>query len=139
MFYCINFVIIQFYTYYDTMPKRKKYFICSSCKSKHIKPIDEGCPFMANNEGSDLCDTATADTELNVDNVNTGASEGAHLLWCRLTNIASCSRVRFPFVIEQKVAQNASSLLTMKNVGGATHTASPASQQSHKQVPGLPS
>ena len=27
----------------------------------------------------------------------------------------------------------------MKNVGGATHTASPASQQSHKQVPDLPS
>ena len=47
------------------MPKRKTYFTCKSCKSKHIKPIDDQCPFNVN--------VAENDNVSVVDNVDNAA------------------------------------------------------------------
>ena len=46
------------------MPKRKTYFTCKSCKSKHIKPIDEQCPFNVNIVENDIVSVVD-----NIDNV----------------------------------------------------------------------
>ena len=32
------------------MPKRKTYFQCKACQSKHIKPIDTECPFVVSTD-----------------------------------------------------------------------------------------
>ena len=62
------------------MPKRKTYFTCKSCKSKHIKPIDEQCPFNVNvveNDNVSVVDNVDniVDSVDNVDSVDDNVQE----------------------------------------------------------------
>ena len=92
----------------------KKYFNCKSCKTKHIKPIDQLCPFMAPVQETILNEqTSDADSNPDID-MGTQILKEMKNFGSRLTNI------------ESKVADNQNSI---QNLNSAS-----AQQQNATQV-----
>ena len=101
------------------MPKRKTYFTCKSCKSKHIKPIDEDCPFNINviendnisvvDSNVDKIDNLVQDSNQNSVSQDLGSQilSAIHTFDSRLT------------AMEQKVQNNPMSLTTGQHSGVA--------------------